>query len=107
MLLIEGALRKTPVVFWLDKHRAHDANLIIKVEAYLKAHDISGLDIRILSPVEAVKFSLNEIKQGKDVISATGNVLRDYLTDLFPILELGTSGKNVIYCAFACRWWFV
>ncbi|MBR9912344.1 MAG: NADP-dependent isocitrate dehydrogenase [Gammaproteobacteria bacterium] len=83
----------TPAVFWLDSNRAHDAQLIIKVEAYLKEHDTSGLDIRIMSPVEATKFSLERIRRGQDTISVTGNVLRDYLTDLFPILELGTSAK--------------
>jgi len=83
----------SPAVFWLDKDRAHDAELIQKVEKYLKDHDISGLDIRIMSPVEATRFSLERIKAGKDTISVTGNVLRDYLTDLFPILELGTSAK--------------
>jgi isocitrate dehydrogenase len=83
----------SPAVFWLDKNRAHDANLISKVESYLNDHDTSGLDIRILSPVEAVKFSLERINKGEDTISVTGNVLRDYLTDLFPILELGTSAK--------------
>lgn len=83
----------TPAVFWLDKNRAHDASLITKVEAYLPEHDTTGLDIRILSPVEATRFSLERIKEGKDTISVTGNVLRDYNTDLFPILELGTSAK--------------
>lgn len=82
-----------PAVFWLDKNRAHDAQLIDKVEKYLKDHDTSGLEIHILSPVEATRFSLKRIKEGKDTISVTGNVLRDYLTDLFPILELGTSAK--------------
>lgn len=82
-----------PSVFWLDKNRAHDANVIAKVEKYLKNHDTSGLEIRILSPDDAMKFSLARIRQGKDTISVTGNVLRDYLTDLFPILELGTSAK--------------
>ncbi len=82
-----------PSVFWLDKNRAHDANVIAKVETSLKNHDTSGLDIRILSPDDAMKFSLERIRQGKDTISVTGNVLRDYLTDLFPILELGTSAK--------------
>jgi len=86
-------LTQTPAVFWLDKNRAHDAQLIAKVEAYLKDHDTSGLDIRVLPPVEATQFSLDRIRQGKDTISVTGNVLRDYLTDLFPILELGTSAK--------------
>ncbi|PNQ72720.1 NADP-dependent isocitrate dehydrogenase [Hanstruepera neustonica] len=84
---------QTPVVFWLDKNRAHDAELIKKVNTYLKDHDTSGLDIRILSPIEATKFTLERVKAGKDTISVTGNVLRDYLTDLFPILELGTSAK--------------
>ena len=83
----------TPAVFWLDPNRAHDAQLIKKVNAYLPAHDTTGLDIRIMSPVEATRFSLERIKEGKDTISVTGNVLRDYNTDLFPILELGTSAK--------------
>lgn len=83
----------TPTVFWLDSNRAHDAELIKKVNLYLKDHDTKGLDIRILSPLEATKFTLERIKDGKDTISVTGNVLRDYLTDLFPILELGTSAK--------------
>ena len=82
-----------PAVFWLDKERAHDANVIAKVERYLKDHDTQGLEIKILSPVDAMKFSVERIRQGKDTISVTGNVLRDYLTDLFPILELGTSAK--------------
>ncbi len=86
-------LSHTPVVFWLDKDRAHDAEIIKKVERYLKDHDTSGLDLRILAPQDAVKFSIERIRAGKDTISATGNVLRDYLTDLFPILELGTSAK--------------
>ncbi|MCB0382197.1 MAG: NADP-dependent isocitrate dehydrogenase [Psychroserpens sp.] len=84
---------KTPAVFWLDSKRAHDAELIKKVNQYLPNHDTTGLDIRILSPIEATKFTLTRIKDGKDTISVTGNVLRDYLTDLFPILELGTSAK--------------
>jgi isocitrate dehydrogenase len=83
----------TPAVFWLDEKRAHDAQIIAKVKTYLRNHDTSGLDIRILSPAEACQFSLERIKEGKDAISVTGNVLRDYLTDLFPILELGTSAK--------------
>src|SRR5690606_33980586 len=83
----------TPAVFWLDKNRAHDAQLIAKVETYLKDHDTSGLDIRILPPAEATTFSLQRIAKGLDTISVNGNVLRDYLTDLFPILELGTSAK--------------
>src|SRR3984885_344637 len=86
-------LTGTPAVFWLDAKRAHDAQLIAKVERYLKNEDTSGLDIRILAPVEAMKFSLDRIRKGQDTISVTGNVLRDYLTDLFPIMELGTSAK--------------
>lgn len=86
-------LSNTPAVFWLDKNRAHDAQLIAKVEKYLKNEDTSGLDIRVLAPVEATKFSLERIRKGQDTISVTGNVLRDYLTDLFPIMELGTSAK--------------
>lgn len=83
----------TPAVFWLDENRAHDRELIKKVNTYLKEHDTSGLDIQIMSPFDATMFSLKRIKEGKDTISVTGNVLRDYLTDLFPILELGTSAK--------------
>ena len=86
-------LSNTPAVFWLDPQRAHDRNLIAKVETYLKDHDTSGLELHIMSPVEATRFSLQRMKEGKDTISVTGNVLRDYLTDLFPILELGTSAK--------------
>jgi isocitrate dehydrogenase len=86
-------LSATPAVFWLDKHRAHDAQVVAKVERYLKDHDTSGLDIRILDPVAATKLSLDRIRKGEDTISVTGNVLRDYLTDLFPIMELGTSAK--------------
>ncbi len=86
-------LSNTPAVFWLDANRAHDREIIQKVEHYLRDHDTSGLDIRILSPVEAMKFSLARIRKGEDTISVTGNVLRDYLTDLFPIMELGTSAK--------------
>ena len=82
-----------PAIFWLDKARAHDAQLITKVEIYLKEHDTEGLDIRILAPVEATRLTLERAKAGKDTISVTGNALRDYLTDLFPILELGTSAK--------------
>lgn len=82
-----------PAVFWLDENRAHDANLIAKVRQYLPEHDTEGLDIRILSPVEAAKLSVERIRRGENTISVTGNVLRDYLTDLFPILELGTSAK--------------
>ncbi|MGP4034030.1 NADP-dependent isocitrate dehydrogenase [Pseudarthrobacter sp. 1C304] len=83
----------TPAVFWLDKGRAHDARMIAKVEEYLKEHDTEGLDISIMSPEEATAFTLERIRKGEDTISVTGNVLRDYLTDLFPILELGTSAK--------------
>lgn len=82
-----------PIVFWLDENRAHDANLTAKVNAYLPEHDTEGLDIRILAPLEATKLSVERIRQGLNTISVTGNVLRDYLTDLFPILELGTSAK--------------
>ncbi len=83
----------SPAVFWLDENRAHDAQLIAKVNEYLPQHDTEGLEIKILSPVEATAFSLERIRRGEDTISVTGNVLRDYLTDLFPILELGTSAK--------------
>lgn len=86
-------LSNTPAVFWLDANRAHDAQIIAKVQQYLPEHDTDGLDISIKSPKEATRFSLARIKEGKDTISVTGNVLRDYLTDLFPILELGTSAK--------------
>src|SRR4051794_10110150 len=82
-----------PAVFWLDADRAHDAQVIAKVQRYLGDHDTSGLDIRILSPIDATKLSVERIRQGLDTISVTGNVLRDYNTDLFPILELGTSAK--------------
>ncbi|MEM8858596.1 MAG: NADP-dependent isocitrate dehydrogenase [Chloroflexota bacterium] len=82
-----------PAVFWLDKYRAHDAELIKKVDVYLPQHDLDGLEIHVLPPIEAMHFSLERIRDGKDTISVTGNVLRDYLTDLFPILELGTSAK--------------
>ena len=82
-----------PALFWLDTGRAHDAQVIAKVQTYLKQHDTTGLDIRILHPVEAMKVSVARIREGKDTISVTGNVLRDYLTDLFPIIELGTSAK--------------
>ncbi len=83
----------SPTVFWLDENRPHDSQLIKKVNEYLKLHDTEGLDIRIMSPVDATRFSLERIKAGKETVSVTGNVLRDYLTDLFPILELGTSAK--------------
>ncbi|ACA31589.1 NADP-dependent isocitrate dehydrogenase [Histophilus somni] len=88
-----ASVTNTPVVFWLDENRAHDREVIKKVRSYLAEFDTTHLDIKILSPIEACKFSLNRIRQGLDTISATGNVLRDYLTDLFPILELGTSAK--------------
>ncbi len=84
---------KTPTIFWLDKDRAHDAQLIQKVELYLKDHDTTGLEIQILAPAAATRFTLSRLKDGNDTISVTGNVLRDYLTDLFPILEVGTSAK--------------
>jgi isocitrate dehydrogenase len=93
--LAVGRARATgiPAIFWLDEKRGHDAQIIAKVNRYLPAHDTAGLDIRIMAPVEAMKFSLARIRKGEDTISVTGNVLRDYLTDLFPILELGTSAK--------------
>ncbi|MDH4228509.1 MAG: NADP-dependent isocitrate dehydrogenase [Nitrospirota bacterium] len=93
LAVTRARLSSTPAVFWLDKTRAHDAQLITKVERYLKDHDTKGLDIRTMSPVEATRFSLERMKNGQDTISVTGNVLRDYLTDLFPILEVGTSAK--------------
>ncbi|TXL01702.1 isocitrate dehydrogenase (NADP(+)) [Methylococcaceae bacterium HT1] len=82
-----------PAIFWLDKNRAHDANLIALVESYLKEYDTSGLEIKVMAPVEAIRYTLQRVKAGENTISVTGNVLRDYLTDLFPILELGTSAK--------------
>ncbi len=93
LAVTRARLTGTPAVFWLDKARGHDAQIIAKVERYLKDHDTSGLDIRIMTPEEATQFSLDRIRKGQDTISVTGNVLRDYLTDLFPILELGTSAK--------------
>ncbi len=93
LAVTRARLSNTPAVFWLDKNRAHDAQVIQKVERYLKDHDTSGLDLRIMTPEDAIQFSLDRIRAGKDTISVTGNVLRDYLTDLFPILELGTSAK--------------
>ncbi len=93
LAISRARLSSTPVVFWLAKNRAHDAELIKKLDVYLKDHDTSGLDIQIMSPDDAMKHALKRAKEGKDTISATGNVLRDYLTDLFPILELGTSAK--------------
>jgi len=86
-------LSNTPAVFWLDENRAHDAELIKKVNAYLPSHDTDGLELHIMAPAAATRFSLERIGKGQDTISVTGNVLRDYLTDLFPILELGTSAK--------------
>jgi len=83
----------SPAIFWLDSERGHDAEIIRKVEQYLPDHDTSGLDIRIMKPVDAMRFSLERIRRGEDTIAVTGNVLRDYLTDLFPILELGTSAR--------------
>ncbi|NOZ95443.1 MAG: NADP-dependent isocitrate dehydrogenase [Acidobacteria bacterium] len=83
----------SPAIFWLDENRAHDAEIIKKVRKYLPEHDTTGLDIRIMKPVDAMKFSLERVRRGEDTISVTGNVLRDYLTDLFPILELGTSAR--------------
>jgi isocitrate dehydrogenase len=82
-----------PAVFWLDETRAHDAELIAKVRTYLADHDTDGLQVEIMAPVEATRFTLQRVREGEDTISVTGNVLRDYLTDLFPILELGTSAK--------------
>ncbi|TDK50733.1 NADP-dependent isocitrate dehydrogenase [Algoriphagus formosus] len=93
LAVTRARLSDTPAVFWLDPQRAHDAELIKKVNAYLLDHDTEGLEIHIMSPIEATNFSLARIKEGLDTISVTGNVLRDYLTDLFPILELGTSAK--------------
>jgi len=93
-LAVERArLSNTPAIFWLDPNRAHDAQVILKVEHYLKDHDTSGLDIRLMTPEAAIQMSIERIRAGLDTISVTGNVLRDYLTDLFPILELGTSAK--------------
>ncbi|MGD8590827.1 MAG: NADP-dependent isocitrate dehydrogenase, partial [Chromatiales bacterium] len=93
LAVTRSRLTGNPAIFWLDKNRAHDANLIKKVEQYLPDHDTSGLEIKIMAPVEAINYTLQRVKDGEDTISVTGNVLRDYLTDLFPILELGTSAK--------------
>jgi isocitrate dehydrogenase len=93
LAVTRARLSNTPAIFWLDNNRAHDAQLIERVQLYLKDHDTNGLEIRILSPDEAIQFTMERIVQGKDTISVTGNVLRDYLTDLFPILEVGTSAK--------------
>ncbi|PKV63552.1 NADP-dependent isocitrate dehydrogenase [Pontibacter ramchanderi] len=93
LAVTRARITNTPAIFWLDPQRAHDANLIQKVEKYLQDHDTNGLEIKIMSPVEAMRYTCERAKAGKDTISVTGNVLRDYLTDLFPILELGTSAK--------------
>ena len=93
LAVTRARLSNTPAVFWLDAARAHDAQVIAKVERYLKDHDTAGLDLRTLPPAQATEFTLERLKAGKDTISVTGNVLRDYLTDLFPILEVGTSAK--------------
>ncbi|MBC7953571.1 MAG: NADP-dependent isocitrate dehydrogenase [Rhodospirillaceae bacterium] len=93
LAVTRARLSGTPAIFWLDKNRAHDAQIIAKVEKYLGDHDTAGLDLRIMTPEDACQFSLERIRKGEDTISVTGNVLRDYLTDLFPILELGTSAK--------------
>ena len=93
LAVTRARLSNTPAIFWLDKNRGHDAQIIAKVEKYLKDHDTSGLDIRIMEPADACRASLERIRKGQDTISVTGNVLRDYLTDLFPILELNTSAK--------------
>jgi isocitrate dehydrogenase len=93
LAVTRARLTGQPAVFWLDRNRAHDANLIEKVNTCLQDHDTSGLEILVKSPVEAIQYTLERVRAGKDTISVTGNVLRDYLTDLFPILELGTSAK--------------
>ena len=93
LAITRARISGTPAVFWLDKSRSHDAQIIAKVERYLKDHDTSGLEIRIMTPEDAMQFSLDRIRAGKDTISVTGNALRDYLTDFFPIMELGTSAK--------------
>ena len=93
LAVTRARITETPIVFWLDANRAHDAELIRKVETYLLDHDLTGVEYSVLAPTEATKFSLQRMRQGDDTISVTGNVLRDYLTDLFPIMELGTSAK--------------
>lgn len=93
LAVTRARLSETPAIFWLDENRAHDREMLKKVNLYLKDHDLNGLDIQIMSPIEATKYTLKRIRAGQDTISVTGNVLRDYLTDLFPILELGTSAK--------------
>ena len=93
LAVTRARLSNTPAIFWLDKERAHDSQIIKKVEKYLKDHDLNGLDIRIMDVKDAMRETLKRAREGKDTISVSGNVLRDYLTDLFPILELGTSAK--------------
>ena len=93
LAVTRARLSNTPAIFWLDKNRGHDAQMIKKVETYLKDHDLTGLEISIMAPDDAIKYSLKRMREGKDTISVTGNVFRDYNTDLFPILELGTSAK--------------
>ena len=97
----------TPAVFWLDESRAHDAELIKKVNAYLPEHDTDGLELKILSPLEATKFSLVRIKEGLDTISVTGNVLRDYLTGFIPNSRAWYIGENAVYRSTNERWWSV
>jgi isocitrate dehydrogenase len=93
LAVTRARITNTPAIFWLDQNRPHDAQLIKKVERYLQDHDTNGLEIKIMSPVEAMRYTCERAKAGQDTISVTGNVLRDYLTDLFPIIELGTSAK--------------
>ena len=93
LAVMRARASRSPALFWLDEDRAHDAEIIVKVNRYLGDHDTTGLDIRVLKPVDAMRFSLERIRRGEDTIAVTGNVLRDYLTDLFPILELGTSAR--------------
>ena len=93
LAVTRSRLSNTPAVFWLDEYRPHESELIKKVKTYLKDHDLTGLDIQIMSQTRAMRYTLERIIRGKDTISVTGNILRDYLTDLFPILELGTSAK--------------
>jgi len=100
LAVTRARLSKTPAVFWLDEHRAHDAQLIKKVKHYLATLDTEGVDIRIMSPETAMLFSLECTRKGKDTISVTGNVLRDYLTDLFPILELRHQCQSALYRPF-------
>ena len=93
LAVTRSRLSNTPAVFWLDEYRAHDAELIKKVRTYLQDHNLDGLDIQIMSPLRSMRYSLERIIRNKDTIAVTGNILRDYLTDLFPIMELGTSAK--------------